>query len=132
MTKQSVVAVVCIVITIVLCTNSTFAQNLPQNTHSHEVPLDSAKKFIKNLEQDASQLKVNGGMFYRDALEKLLSQKGVVGIRYYYAKNDNGTPTLVLVGVDSTGKDMTTAPILEQSYPCPPYCDVQSALQKQP
>jgi hypothetical protein len=97
----------------------------------HTISLDSARKYIKNLEQDASQMKVKGGMFHREAFEKLLAQQGVVGIRYYYAKTDDGTPTLVLVGVDSTGNDMT-ALIEEMSYPCPPYCDARSSLQRQP
>lgn len=124
----------CLIIAVAMIAFSATAsvQNLPNSTHSHEVSLDSARKYIKNLEQDAAQMKVKGGIFYRNAFEKLLSHKGVIGIRYYYAKNDNGTPTLVLVGVDSTGKDLTTASIMEQSFPCPPYCDSQSLLQKQP
>lgn len=109
---------------------STFAQQLPTKTHSHEVNTDSAKKYIGNLKKDAMQMKVKGGMLYRDVLDKMLAQKGVVGIRYYYAKMDDGTPTLVLVGVDSTGKDMTNGVMAEKVYPCPPYCDDATTLDK--
>lgn len=105
-----------------------FGQTLPKKTHQHEVSLDSAKKFIKNLENDAVQMKMKGGMFFRDVFDKILSQKGCVGIRYYYAKLDNGSPTLVIVGVDSTGKDMMQATIGEAVYPCPPFCDAKTSL----
>lgn len=95
----------------------------------HTVPLDSAKKFIKNLESDAMQLKTKGGMFHRAVFDAILSQKGCVGIRYYYAKTNDGTPTLVIVGVDSTGRDMS-AVIGETAYPCPPFCTTDSLLFK--
>lgn len=106
------------------------AQSLPKKGHTHEVPLDSARKYIKNLEKDAVRMKINGGMFNRDVLDKILSQKGCIGIRYYYAKMDDGNPTLVVVGVDSTGKDMTTGVIAEKVAPCPPYCDDTTILNK--
>jgi hypothetical protein len=106
------------------------AQQLPKKTHNHEIPLDSAKKFIHNLKKDAAQLKTNGGLFYRDVFDKMLAQKGVVGLRFYFAKMDDGSPTLVAVGVDSTGKDMTKGTVAEAIYPCPPYCDASSELVK--
>ncbi|MDD8017775.1 MAG: hypothetical protein PHP42_05340 [Bacteroidota bacterium] len=119
------------IFSLVWISNSTAAsaQNLPKSFHRHEVPLDSARKFIKNLDKDAMQMKTKGGMFNRDIFEKLLAQKGCTGIRYYYAKLDDGTPTLVLVGVDSTGSDMisATSAVAEQSYPCPPYCATQTS-----
>ncbi len=110
--------------------NSISAQSLPKKNHSHEVTLDSAKKYINNLKKDAMQMKTKGGMFYRDVFDKMLSQKEVVGIRYYYAKMDDGTPTIVLVGVDSLGKDMSTATIAERTFPCPPYCDIETLISK--
>lgn len=106
------------------------AQSLPKKTHSHEVSLDSAKHYIQNLQKDAVQMKTKGGLFYRDVFEKLLSVKGMAAIRYYYAKMDDGTPTIVLVPVDSTGKDMTSAIVAEKTYPCPPFCDSETVLQK--
>lgn len=106
------------------------AQQLPKKTHNHEIPVDSAKKFIRNLKKDASQMKINGGMFYRDIFDKMLAQKGVAGLRFYFAKMDDGNPTLVAVGVDSTGKDMVQGTVAEAIYPCPPYCDSSSELVK--
>ena len=114
----------------VLCTGQAFAQSLPAKTHGHEVALDSAKKYIQNLKKDAMQMKIKGGMFYREVFDKMLSQKGVVGLRFYFAKTDEGNPTLVAVGVDSTGKDMAKSIVAESIFPCPPYCDESSDLMK--
>ena len=130
MTHRLLLMVIVFSMLLIAGSNSASAQSLPKKTHSHEVTLDSAKKYINNLKKDAMQMKTKGGMFYRDVFDKMLSQKGVVGIRYYYAKMDDGTPTIVLVGVDSLGKDMTNAAIAEKSYPCPPYCDMETLISK--
>jgi hypothetical protein len=103
-------------------------QTLPKN-EGHEVSLDSAKQYIANLKSDAVQIKTKGGLFYREAFEKILAQKDCIGIRYYYAKTNDGTPTLVLVGVDSKGNDMVEGAIMERSQPCPPYCPNESLIK---
>ena len=128
MFKQFLLICSCIAIFSALCITPGFAQDVMKR--NHEVHLDSAKKFINNLKKDAVQMKIRGGMFNRTIFEKILSQKGVIGIRYYYAKTDDGTPTLVLVGVDSTGNDMTNATVAETTFPCPPYCATESKLDK--
>ncbi len=110
--------------------NSASSQSLPKKNHSHEVSLDTAKKYIQNLKKDALQVKIQGGMFYRDVFDKMLSQKGLVGIRYYYAKMDDGNPTIIMIGVDSLGKDMSKAVIAEGTYPCPPFCDTETLINK--
>lgn len=97
---------------------------------NHEIPLDSARKYIDNLKKDAVVMKIKGGMFSRDVFDKILSQKGCVGLRYYYAKMDDGTPTIVVVGVDSAGRDMSTGTIAERINPCPPDCDPSSPIAK--
>jgi len=117
-------------LTLLVVSQTVVAQTLPKKTHGHEVPLDSAKKFIANGKKDAMQMKTRGGMFFREIFDKMLAQKGVIGIRYYYAKTDDGTPTLVLVGVDSTGQDMTASTIAEMTFPCPPFCDQGTTLDK--
>ncbi|MEW5799636.1 MAG: hypothetical protein AB1728_11590 [Bacteroidota bacterium] len=128
MLKHFLTIALCVVVTSAVCVSSAAAQSLPKKTHSHEVPLDSAKKFIKNLEKDAIQMKTKGGLFYREIFDRILAQKGCIGIRYYYAKMDDGNPTLVIVGVDSTGKDMSKGITAEQVTPCPPYCDETTTL----
>lgn len=128
--SRTILSAVLAVTTIIAFTSVASAQALPKKDHSHEITIDSAKKYIGNLKKDAMQMKTKGGLFYRDVFDKMLAAKGVVGIRYYYAKMDDGTPTIVLVPVDSLGRDMTTAVIAEKTYPCPPYCDMDTILDK--
>jgi hypothetical protein len=44
----------------------------------------------------------------------------------YWAKEQNGRFTVVLVGVDAAGEDMTKGSIMERSADCPPWCGVTS------
>jgi hypothetical protein len=101
----------------------------------HEISVDEAKKLIKNR-QDGKVVKaakgkvpaVKGAAFERAALEQILAQPGCDKVRFYYAAEDNGSPTIVLVGVDTSGKDMTQGKLMERGSPCPPYCDAASSL----
>ena len=94
--------------------------NAAINTN-HQVDLGTAIRLIKNrkanLQASSSATQINGGFFARSAFEKILAQPGAVGIRYYYAQNDDGTPTLVLVGVDAKGQDMQTGAIMDRIIP---------------
>jgi hypothetical protein len=107
--------------------------NAAINTN-HQVDLGTALRLIKNrkanLQASSVATQINGGFFARSAFEKILAQPGAVGIRYYYAQNDDGTPTLVLVGVDAKGQDMQTGSIMDRIIPCPPFCDGASELAR--
>jgi hypothetical protein len=72
----------------------------------------------------------HGGAFHADQVMKLLQQKGCAALRVYHAKNEKGEKAMVLVGVDATGKDMTQGIMMELCWPCPPFCDPDSALVK--
>lgn len=96
----------------------------------HSISLKEAKEMIqaRNAGMKATELK--GGVFNRKIFDKILAQKGCVAIRYYYAQTKDGKPTLVFVGVDAKGKDMTKATMAEKGQPCPPWCDVNTELLK--
>jgi hypothetical protein len=96
----------------------------------HQVDLATAVRFISNYKSNLKAPSIKGGFFARSAFDKILAQSGVVGIRYYYAQMDDGSPTLVLVGVDGKGQDIQTGLIMERIAPCPPYCDVVSELAR--
>lgn len=89
----------------------------------HQITLDEAIKLIQNYKNKQSNSEIKAHYFGKDALLKLLEQDGCVGIRIYYAAQDDGTPELVMVGVNENGKDLTSGVILERNWPCPPYCD---------
>lgn len=128
--NESVNTTFLLVILMLTCATLLPAQQLPKRTHNHDIPLDSAKKFIQNLKNDAAQMKINGGSYYRDVFDNMLGEKGVEELRFYFAKMDDGSPTLIAVGVDSTGKDMAKGVVAEAVYPCSPYCDSSSELVK--
>jgi hypothetical protein len=61
-------------------------------------------------------------MFHAKAVQDLLAQAGCVGVRIYHGRNQDGTNAMVLVGVDAKGNDMSGGTLLEQHFPCPPFC----------
>jgi len=103
---------------------------------NHQIDLGTAIRIIRNhkanqtnnLATSSKASSIKGAFFARSAFDKILAQPGVVGIRYYYAQHDDGTPALVFVGVDAKGKDMVTGYLMEMGGGCPPFCDGPSPL----
>lgn len=67
----------------------------------------------------------------KEALENVLSQKGCVGVRFYFAK-ENGNNTLVFVGVDKNMNDIKSSANARTNdggdagangMPCPQFCN---------
>ncbi|MBR9977976.1 MAG: hypothetical protein KFH87_07800, partial [Bacteroidetes bacterium] len=79
-------------------------------------------ELTRNYRMSAGKGAIKGGFFGRAAIEQVLSQEGVVGIRYYYAKENNERPVLIMVGVDEHGRDLVDGFLAERSVPCPPFC----------
>jgi hypothetical protein len=113
---------------ILLSVNTVNAQYT--GNENHVVTLDKAVKFIQNFRSHPTVPTIKGGHFARNIFEKILAQPGCVGIRYYYAALDDGSPTMVLVGVDGNGNDMEQGVIGETVYPCPPLCSSPNQLNK--
>jgi hypothetical protein len=61
------------------------------------------------------------------AYQSVLNQPGCDGLRTYFALKD-GTLTIVVVGVDSAGNDMTSGVILNHGHDCPTNCASNSPL----
>ena len=95
---------------------------------------DLLQKWIQR-HQDQSEIKAH--FFGKDILTKILNQPGCMGIRFYYAIDDKGQKTLVLVGTDEKGQSLWSSPTGaskaklkmsspagggDGSFPCPPYC----------
>ncbi len=62
------------------------------------------------------------------AYQDIMSQPGCVEVRSYFAKNSSGNLTLVIVGVDTNGNDMTNGIIMNRFTPCPTNCPPNSPL----
>ncbi len=88
----------------------------------HDISMADASRLTRNFRERAGRTAIKGGFFGQAALQQLLDQDGVVGIRYYYAQENDGRPVLVLVGVDASGNDLIEGFLLERSVPCPPFC----------
>ena len=88
----------------------------------HTISIEDAGALTRNYRMQAGKGAIKGGFFGRAAIEQVLAQEGVVGIRYYYGKENNERPVLILVGVDEFGKDLHEGFLCEMAMPCPPYC----------
>lgn len=113
---------------IILSVNTVNAQYT--GNENHVVTLEQAVKFIQNFKSHPTAPTIKGGHFARNIFEKILAQPGCVGIRYYYAALDDGSPTMVLVGVDNNGNDIESGVIAEAIFPCPPICGSPNQLNK--
>jgi len=59
---------------------------------------------------------------------EIINQPGCVEVRTYFAKNAAGALTLVIVGVDANGNDMTAGKIMNRLIKCPNDCPPNSPL----
>ena len=82
--------------------------------------------------QKTSPDEIRGVAFGKEVIEKLMNQKGVVGLRFYFAKDKNGKSSLVFTGIDKDGRDITTIVNARttdsgaaggEGLPCPNFCN---------
>ncbi|MCB0297052.1 MAG: hypothetical protein KDG51_17840 [Calditrichaeota bacterium] len=88
----------------------------------HTVSLAAAAQLTRRYRRSAGERAVIGGYFGKAALEKLLAQPECIGVRYYFGREDDGKPVIVLLGVDSAGRDLLDGVLLDLSMLCPPFC----------
>lgn len=95
---------------------------------NHMITLAEGSVLTSNYRRHSPIGSLKGGMFWKEAVERVISQPGCVAMRYYYARQESGAPALVLVGVDAQGRDMVHGILAEMSFPCPPFCDEVNIL----
>ncbi len=105
-------------------------QSLYSGHEDHNITLQEGIQLTK-----AYRMTMKGDLplalyFGSDALSKVLAQPGCVGLRMYYAKHNDGLPTLVIIGVDNKGNDMTKGLICQKASFCPPFCSANSELKQ--
>lgn len=88
----------------------------------HRIDRRQAASLTRRHREAAGPDAERGGLFPREPVQQLLAQKGCEGLRFYYGRNEDGTPALVLVGVDEDGNDMFDGEVLDVHFPCPPFC----------
>jgi predicted short-subunit dehydrogenase-like oxidoreductase (DUF2520 family) len=92
----------------------------------HHIGLAEAAALTKR-HRDAKVSAVKSGAFHKDQVLKLLGQPGCVALRIHFGRNADGSPALVLTGMDTADNDLT-GDILEIHYPCPPVCGAANPL----
>ncbi len=97
-------------------------------TRDHRISLPEAAEQARRARHGGPYRAGDSGAFNAKAVLELLAQPGCVGLRYYKARNKAGEDSMVLVGVDGDGNDMTEGILLDQGFPCPPYCPDDDAL----
>jgi len=127
------VALVSSLVTLLITLNVTTAsarqdQQFTGN-ENHVITLDQAVKLVQNYQASPRVPSIKGGYFGRSIFDKILAQNGCVGVRFYYAQKDDGSSTIVLVGVDNLANDLTGGILGDIIWPCPPYC-ATSVLNK--
>lgn len=95
---------------------------------NHDIPLSEASAWTKNYRDVNPPDVVIGHYFGKAAIISILSQTNCVGMRIYYALDDNGVKQLILVGVDASGNDLYNGLLAERSYNCPPQCSTANPL----
>lgn len=96
----------------------------PPPPRSHKITVAQARALMARR---PNGLATRGGHFPREAIEAILAQPGCTGIRFYYGTNPDGSPAIVMLGIDANSADMTDE-IIDTHFPCPPFCDTTSAL----
>ena len=105
--------------------------------NNHQISLEEAAELTRNFRtlpvpQLASLLGTKACLLPNDAIQPVLDQPGCVSVRFYFGVKLEGTPqlTIVAVGVDANGNDMTTGIILDRSDECPPKCSAANPLNQ--
>jgi hypothetical protein len=91
-------------------------------SRNHRITLPDAAEQARRARQGGPYRVGDSGAFNAKDVAELLAQPGCVGLRYYKARNRAGDDSMVLVGVDADGNDMTAGVLLNGPFPCPPYC----------
>jgi hypothetical protein len=99
------------------------------STNSHVITLDQAQTMTHAF-QNAAQFQglTVASMIDKEAYQLIMDQSDCVNIRTYFALNDDDKLTIVVVGVDASGADMTDGVLLNRALNCPTTCFTNSEL----
>lgn len=88
----------------------------------HRISLPDALVMVQRARQSPPKL-VKGWSIDGAMIREILDYPGARSLRTYLAATEDGVATLVYLGVDENGKDLTEGPIGDYAIPCPPDCD---------
>jgi hypothetical protein len=94
----------------------------------------TAQKWIENYQKGIGPTDPQAEFFGFRKLSELLAQENAIGLRFYYAKDDQGMMRLIVVAANQEQKniapitggvklsDGSDGDVLEGGQKCPPYC----------
>lgn len=94
----------------------------------HSITLTEASEWTENYRNSMPVGGTIAHLFGRDAIQNILDQDGCMGIRIYYAIDEEEKKQLIVVGVDSNKDDLYEGLLAERSYPCPDCCSSVNPL----
>ncbi|HSC31674.1 MAG TPA: hypothetical protein VLD17_08110 [Gemmatimonadaceae bacterium] len=86
-----------------------------------EISMDEARAMVRSYRRSAPPDAERAGTYDRVHFDKILAQPGCVGIRFFHALHEDGSPTIVIIGIDEHGRPVAGGPI-QNHLPCPPNC----------
>jgi hypothetical protein len=92
------------------------------------ISLEEGAVMTANYRNTIQPGEVIGVFMGKEKIEKILEQPSCVGIRFYFAINEKGEKTLVLVGTDANQNDIVDGLIGDNGLPCPNLCSSSNAL----
>lgn len=95
---------------------------------NHSITLSDAAKMTKAYRQSITAGSTIAHAFGKSAIQAILNQSGVVGVRIYYGLNEEGEKQLIVVGTDTLGNDLYTGLLAERSLHCPEDCSSANPL----
>ncbi|WP_247234198.1 hypothetical protein [Telluribacter sp. SYSU D00476] len=72
------------------------------------ITLEKFNAMTDAYKQKVSPKETRAVAYGATVIEQILAQKGCVGIRSYLAKDDAGRTTIVMIGIDKDGNDITS------------------------
>lgn len=95
----------------------------------HDISLNDASEMTARYRNNKSADQPNIGEYFGgDAIKAILAQAGCVGIRIYFALDENMSQKVVLVGADANGNDLHQGILAERGLTDPPYSSSANSL----
>ena len=94
----------------------------------HSITLQEASEWTANYRDASAAGSTIAHFFGKDAIQAILNQSNCVGIRIYYALDEEGAKQLIVVGANSAENDLYTGLLAEKSKKCPTYCSTSNPL----
>jgi hypothetical protein len=97
----------------------------------HDIDLETAARWTKRFRDTIPPLapdQTNALFFGEEYIQSILSQPDCVGIRIYYALDDDGNREMILCGAKANKDDLYQGILAEQALKCPPNGGIANPL----